>query len=343
MSPMPGHANRTARTVGAVLLVSLGAGIGGSSCIRPPTPRSGVSPAVVETVDGEVDAAATAAVASVLGFAAPTSVLHDAALRAWYVADRAPALGTTGASGSVARMSDDPRGTGLVARLVDGARSGVTLRAPAGMALVGDTLWVADVDVLRGFDRRTGRSVAAVGLAPLGAASLGDVAVGPDGALYVGESGPRDVAGRTAAPRTSGRVYRVGPGRRASVALSDARLADGSRIAWDSRGGRLVLAPAAGDTLLAWRPGESDARPLLAGPGSYRGVVATPEGRLLVASDATASVYELRDGRLVAVLRGLDSVSDLAFDATNGWLAIATPARGRVAFYAVPRGDAPRP
>jgi hypothetical protein len=37
----------------------------------------------------------------------------------------------------------------------------VTLHAPRGMSIVGDTLWVADADAVRGFDRRSGAPLAA--------------------------------------------------------------------------------------------------------------------------------------------------------------------------------------
>ena len=40
-----------------------------------------------------------------------------------------------------------------------GATEGVTLHAPKGMAITGDSLWVADSNVLRGFDRSTGRAL----------------------------------------------------------------------------------------------------------------------------------------------------------------------------------------
>ena len=38
----------------------------------------------------------------------------------------------------------------------EGGKNGVTLNAPKGMAIVGDTLWVADIDVVRAFNKRTG-------------------------------------------------------------------------------------------------------------------------------------------------------------------------------------------
>ena len=56
-------------------------------------------------------------------------------------------------SAYIARVNaGDPR---RAAVFVAGGRGGAVLDAPKGMALQGDTLWVADIDVLRGFHRRT--------------------------------------------------------------------------------------------------------------------------------------------------------------------------------------------
>ena len=48
--------------------------------------------------------------------------------------------------------------------LVEGGKNEVRLNAPKGMALRGDTLFVADIDMLRMFNRRTGAPIGAVSL-----------------------------------------------------------------------------------------------------------------------------------------------------------------------------------
>lgn len=55
--------------------------------------------------------------------------------------------------------------------------------------IVGDTLWVADIDAMRAFNKRTGAVIATVDLRPRGAVFLNDVAAGPDGALYITDTG----------------------------------------------------------------------------------------------------------------------------------------------------------
>ncbi|HET7615126.1 MAG TPA: hypothetical protein VFK26_14505, partial [Gemmatimonadaceae bacterium] len=72
---------------------------------------------------------------------------------------------------------------------VVGGRQGVHLDAPKGLAIHGDTLWTTDIDVVRGFDRFTGRPLGEIDLKPHGAVLLNDIAVGPDGMIYVTDTG----------------------------------------------------------------------------------------------------------------------------------------------------------
>ena len=68
-------------------------------------------------------------------------------------------------------------------------RNGVYLDAPKGIAFQGDTLWTADIDVVRGFNKRTGAPVGVIDFRPFGAVLLNDLAVGPDGTMYVTDTG----------------------------------------------------------------------------------------------------------------------------------------------------------
>lgn len=74
---------------------------------------------------------------------------------------------------------------------VRGGRNGALLHAPRGIAPHGDTIRVADIDVLRGFNRRTGAPLATIDFSSMGAVLLDDVAVGSDGTLRVTDTGIR--------------------------------------------------------------------------------------------------------------------------------------------------------
>src|SRR5688500_3388992 len=111
-------------------------------------------------------AAAASATADKLGetsgFNVPESVRYDAELDVYYVANINGNPSQKDNNGYIARVRADS--TGVMTVLVEGGKGGARLNAPKGMALRGDTLYVADIDMLRMFNRRTGAPVGAVSL-----------------------------------------------------------------------------------------------------------------------------------------------------------------------------------
>src|SRR5690606_122248 len=87
-------------------------------------------------------------------------------------------------NGYISRVRPD--GSVEAPRWIDGEAEGVRLSAPKGMALKGDTLFVADIDSVRAFSRQTGEAWGGVGVE--NASFLNDLAVG-DGVLYVTDMG----------------------------------------------------------------------------------------------------------------------------------------------------------
>src|SRR5690606_27467662 len=96
---------------------------------------------------------------------------------------------------------------------INGADDDITLNAPKGMALVGDTLWVADIDAVRAFDVNTGNQLASIELASQRATFLNDAVAGPDGTVYITDSGIAfDASGNVTHPGRS-RVFAIRGGR----------------------------------------------------------------------------------------------------------------------------------
>lgn len=116
-----------------------------------------------------------------VGFETPASVLHDAAGDLYLVSNiNGDPLARDG-NGFISRLR--PNGHLLTLRWIDGREEGVDLNAPKGMAISGDTLYVADIECVRLFDRRSGDPLGSV--CPDGAANLHDLAVKWRGPLYV--------------------------------------------------------------------------------------------------------------------------------------------------------------
>jgi hypothetical protein len=198
------------------------------------------------------------------GLDIPESARYDAAASRWYVSNTAGPFLEKNGRGFISIMDDS--GRVQEKQWIVHGRNGVTLHAPTGLALAGDTLWVADVDVVRGFDRTNGRPVATVDLASMGAVFLNAVAVGGDGAIYVTDTDMRGDAQGVLQKAGAGRVYRIAPGEAPRVALQHARLANPNGIAWQAAERRFVIVPFGGDTIVTWRPGDAAPQPLVAGP-----------------------------------------------------------------------------
>jgi glucose/arabinose dehydrogenase len=306
---------------------------GGKGPVEPTRAYRLPSPDTTATVAaGAVAPAGPRRLGYVDSLAQPESIKFDADQKVYFVSNIAgPSLRKDGV-GFISRFRED--GTLENRKWIQAGRKGALLNAPKGMAIVGDTLWVADIDVVRGFNRHTGAPIGTINLVQLGATFLNDISVGPDG-IYVTDTQLRaDEKGLMFHPAAD-KVYRIGPDRRVSVALETDRLGRPNGIAWNPAAGRFLIV-SAGDTIMSWRPGERDVTPVLAGPGQADGVVIQEDGTVLISSWATSSVHALQDGKLRKVVEQVSSPADIEFNRTRGVLAVPLLGQNRVEFYRIP-------
>ncbi|MCK5944641.1 MAG: hypothetical protein KAI24_21820 [Planctomycetes bacterium] len=169
-------------------------------------------------------------------FATPESVCYDEVADVYLVSNINGAPLDKDGNGFVLRVSPDD---GARERWIHGEQTGVTLHAPKGMALAGDVLWVADIDVLRKFDRASG---APRGEVPIdGATFLNDVSVGPDGSVYVSDTG----LDAQFAPTGTDAIWRVSPAGEVTALIRGEELGQPNGIS----------AQAAGVYVVSWRDG----------------------------------------------------------------------------------------
>jgi glucose/arabinose dehydrogenase/sugar lactone lactonase YvrE len=268
------------------------------------------------------------------GLARPESVRWDPDQRVWFVSNINGAQEKDD-NGFISRVGADGRLQNL--RFISGGTSGVVLHGPKGMTIAGDTLWVTDLDAVRGFHRRTGAVLAGIDLQPLGALFLNDVTIGPDGALYVTDTGVRfDTAG-TRLHTGPDRVFRISGGE-ATVALEGEILAEPNGITYDRKGARFLLAPIAGERVIfQWAGPGSEPIAIASGPGRYDGIEALPDGRILVSAWNDSTLSEVVDGHLRPVVRGVPAVADIGVDPEAGIVALPLLRDDRVEFWRLPR------
>lgn len=274
--------------------------------------------------------AAPAKVTETAGFLTPESVLWDAEQQVWFVSNINGSPVAKDGNGFISRLMAD----GMVDSLnfVLGGRGGVTLHAPKGMALVGDTLWVTDIDAIRGFNRKTGALVASVELGAQ-ARFLNDAVTGPDGTVYITDTGVgMDAQGNFIHPGPD-RIFAL-KGRTATVAAEGDWLERPNGIAWDGANNRFLVVPFGGNALLGWAPGAAKGDSLAAGPGMQDGVEIL-NGQTLVTSWADSTVFVLDAAGAKKLITGVNSPADIGVDQVRGLVAIPLFLENRVEFWKV--------
>jgi hypothetical protein len=119
-----------------------------AACAKPEAESGAAAPAARD-INTPLHVAST-------GLATPESVLWDAARSVWYVSNINGNPPQKDDNGYIVRLGANGETMDSLP-FINGTDEDVTLHAPKGMAMRGDTLWVADIDALRGFDLASGK------------------------------------------------------------------------------------------------------------------------------------------------------------------------------------------
>jgi hypothetical protein len=119
------------------------------------------------------------------GFATPESVYYDADNDRYLVTSINGRPDDTDNNGFISWLNPD--GTVKHLKWIEGAPKKVKLDSPKGMTIVKGVLYVADVSVVRMFDAKSGAAKGEIKVD--GATFLNDVTSGPDGRVYVSDTG----------------------------------------------------------------------------------------------------------------------------------------------------------
>jgi len=269
------------------------------------------------------------------GFDQPESVQYDPRQDVYFVSSMAGLGSARNGMGYIARArAERPEAWEVFVR--SGVR-GARLDAPKGLTLQGDTLWVADIDVLRGFHRRTGEPLAEIDLAPQGAVLLNALTVGPDGTLYATDSGI--VMGAKGVEYVGGdKIFAIGSDGSVRIVAQGPELGHPNGITWDPFGERLLVVSfhPFGSELYALAPNGSKGEVLGRGTGRFDGVQVLPGGDVVVTAWSDSSLHRFSGGRSERVLRDLWTAADLGVDTRRHRVAIPLVLPGRVEVWEVP-------
>lgn len=277
--------------------------------------------------DGAGGASTVTRVATVAGFGGPESAIYDEDNDVWYISNINGSSGAVDGNGFISRVTADGEMDSL--HFIQGGRGGVTLNAPKGMALVGDTLWVSDIDTLRAFHRINGNPLAAIGLPAL---FLNDVALGPHGTIYITDTGfGVDSAGNSVHTGPD-RVFAISHSREVTVALEGDQLGSPNGITWDHEGDRLILVQFGGTALQTWKPGDLAPTQLATGPGMQDGVEVLDDGRVLYSSWTDSAIHAWEPDTTVVLISDVPSPADIGVDHARRTIAVPLLMEDRVEF-----------
>jgi hypothetical protein len=282
------------------------------SAALPPAPvQSSVSPAP-EAAPKAAEPAAPPAPTPVFrvteGISTPESVLYDEANDRYLVSNINGVPNATDNNGYITEISPDGKVT--KAKFIAGGEGKVKLDAPKGSAIAAGILYVSDISVVRKFDAKTG---APKGDIPIpGATFLNDLAVAPDGRIFVSDSGVKPGANGFEPTGTDAVWVIDKSGKPKALAKGKELNAPNGIVIWDK--GVLV------NTLTSNQLYKLDEK------GAKADVTELPDGTLdglinlgdslLVSSWKSGAVYQGKlGGKFEIVLTGFkDGPADIGFD-----------------------------
>jgi sugar lactone lactonase YvrE len=267
------------------------------------------------------------------GMKTPESVRYDPELDVFYVSNINGGASAHDGNGFIAVVRADSVGAATKI-LVEGGKRGAKLDAPKGLALVGDTLWVADIDHVRAFNRRTGAPIADIDLSAQKATFLNDVVADGSGAIYVTDTGiSMNAKGAMSHPGID-QIFKI-TGRTAAALRPDSLDAPNG-IAWDSTSGRFILGPSNNKAIQTWKEGDKATTALVNGPGQYDGVEVLADGRILVTSWADSAVHIVQNGEMTVLVPNVSGPADIGVDTKRNIVAIPRLNDNKVDYYKIP-------
>jgi hypothetical protein len=211
----------------------------------------------------------------------------------------------------------DGSGTLLHLKFIQGGADDVTLHAPKGMALVDETLYVADLDTLRAFDARNGKPVASIHVVDGKAlVHLTDVAYDGVGLLYCSD-------------QHANRIYRVElPSQKVTLLVADPALAGPAGLAVHPKSGELIAVSWNKGKIFAISPTGTVSELFSNGFFSsrfsnLRGVDFDRWGNMYVSDFTTGKVWRMTwDKRFQVIAEYLPTPGDLSIDRTNNLILV---------------------
>jgi sugar lactone lactonase YvrE len=267
-----------------------------------------------------------------VGFQTPASILADTVADVYLVSNIVGRPGDRDGTGFISRISPD--GEMISLRWIDPEGTQNPLHSPGGMGIRGDSLFVADLNCVRIFLRTTGTSLARVCIED--ATYITDLDVGPEGSVFVAESGL--MAGPEGlVPSGTDAVFRLAleEGRRGSTLARGTELGRPSGIAVGRRG-IFVTTSQSGEIFRLTPEGQKTS----VFPRSDRhlgGIVFLADGGFAFSSRTDSAVFMVNpEGRVIRLKDDLAGPAGIGYDPRRNRILVPVADQDRVVFLDLP-------
>jgi sugar lactone lactonase YvrE len=271
-----------------------------------------------------------------VGFKTPESVLYDPEQDAYFVSNiNGKPLDVDG-NGFISKVTPDAK---VELMWIDGSKKASALNAPKGLTISGNTLYVADISFVRMFDKKTGAPKGKVAIP--NATFLNDVATGPDGTVYVSDSGMK--AGKDGFDGTgTDSIYKIVKGNRVEKLIVDKELGRPNGLAVDDTGVWTVTF-GSGELVHVDSTGKKEAGQKMPA-GTLDGIVKLTDGSLLVSSWAASAVFRgTPGGTFESIIHDVKSPADIGYDSKRNVVLIPLFLADMVVLQKLPGAAPPAP
>lgn len=248
------------------------------------------------------------------GLQTPESVLYDSAQDVYFISNINGNPLDADNNGYISRVNPESL---AVEKFIEGGQKGVTLNAPKGMAIANGILWVADINVVRKFDVKTGEPKGDMAIP--GASFLNDLAT--DGqSVYVSDSGMKAGAGGNFEGTGTDSVWKITDTKATKVAKGkDLNRPNGLEIA----DGKVWVVSFGSNELYELDDKGAKTNVVKLPQGGLDGLVHLSDGTFLVSSWDGKAVYRgPAAGPFKPVVENANSPADIGFDTKRHRLLI---------------------
>lgn len=256
--------------------------------------------------------------AQITGLESPNSFVGDPSGNEYFISSINGEPEARDNNGFITKLDTEGKIASL--KFIQGGVADILLHAPKGLTLVGQTLYIADLDQLKGFDKTTGKLLITVSFPASSSrsrVSLTDVAAGPNGLLY-------------ASDQAANTIYRIDPGanHKVSLLIHDERLAGPAGVAVHPKTNHLIAVSWDKGKILEITPEgqltELESNGFFTGRfQNLSGVDFDRWGNMYVSDFTRGKIWRMtRDHRFQVIAEYLPAPADISIDRANNLILV---------------------